>query len=255
MSRRDVLLATAAPLLWGVAFVAAKPALAQFPPALMTAVVYALTAALLSASAREPGRTPAVATGLIAFLVATAAATLIFAGLSGLPASLGVLVVQIQVPFAALAAWLVNGERVRPRTVAGTALAFAGVALIAGWPGGPPAAPSAAARDRRGRRLGLGQALIRRLARDDGTTLLCQVALHAAPQLLLVSLLTERGQLDAIRTAGPAAWAALVFLAVAGYVLAYSIWYDLLRRHQVDVVIPFVLLMPLAGVLASGPAG
>lgn len=251
MSRRDVLLATAAPLLWGVAFVAAKPALAQFPPALMTALVYALTAALLSARAREPGRTPVVAAGLIAFLVATAAATLIFAGLSGLPASLGVLVVQTQVPFAALAAWLVNGERVRPRTVAGTALAFAGVALIAGWPGGRPAFVPLLLVIAGAAVWGLGQALIRRLARDDGTTLLRQVALHAAPQLLLVSLLTERGQLDAIRTAGPAAWAALVFLAVAGYVLAYSIWYDLLRRHQVDVVIPFVLLMPLAGVLAS----
>jgi drug/metabolite transporter (DMT)-like permease len=47
VSRRDVLLATAAPLLWGTAFVAAKPALEQFPPALMTALVYALTAALL----------------------------------------------------------------------------------------------------------------------------------------------------------------------------------------------------------------
>src|SRR3954462_8433816 len=36
LARRDVLLATTAPLLWGGAFVAAKPALPQFPPALMT---------------------------------------------------------------------------------------------------------------------------------------------------------------------------------------------------------------------------
>src|SRR4051794_41883967 len=104
--------------------------------------------------------------------------------MSGLPASLGVLVVQTQVPFAALAAWLANGERARPRTVAGTALAFAGVALIAGWPGPRPAFVPLLLVIAGAAVWCLGQALIRPLPRDDRTTLLRPVALHSAPPLL-----------------------------------------------------------------------
>ena len=33
--------------------------------------------------------------------------------------------------------------------------------------------------------------------------------------------------------------------------LAYAIWYGLLRRHRVDQVIPFSLLMPVVGVLSG----
>jgi O-acetylserine/cysteine efflux transporter len=35
-------------------------------------------------------------------------------------------------------------------------------------------------------------------------------------------------------------------------VIAYSLWYGLLRRYRVDQVIPFTLLMPVAGVICGG---
>lgn len=36
---------------------------------------------------------------------------------------------------------------------------------------------------------------------------------------------------------------------MGGYVGAYTIWYGLLRRYRVDQVTPFILLMPIFGVV------
>src|SRR3990170_4729642 len=59
----------------------------------------------------------------------------------GLPASTATLIIQAQVPFAVLAAWLVCGERVTPRRLAGITVALCGVAIVVGLPetGGRPA--------------------------------------------------------------------------------------------------------------------
>ena len=46
---------------------------------------------------------------------------------------------------------------------------------------------------------GLSQAMVRTLGRDDGPTTIGVLTLYAAPQLMLASLLFERGQLEALR--------------------------------------------------------
>ncbi len=40
-------------------------------------------------------------------------------------------------------------------------------------------------------------------------------------------------------------------LAVGGFVIAYTVWYGLLRTYRVDQVAPFILLMPVIGVLLA----
>ncbi|MGH6960903.1 MAG: hypothetical protein ACREE7_10495 [Dongiaceae bacterium] len=47
MNPRDILLATFPPVLWGVGFTFAKPAVEHFPPLFMIAIVYAVTALAL----------------------------------------------------------------------------------------------------------------------------------------------------------------------------------------------------------------
>lgn len=64
------------------------------------------------------------------------------------------------------------------------------------------------------------------------------VALHAAWQLLLASLVPETGQRAVLASASPTHWALLAALAVIGFVLAYTVWYGLLARLRIDQVIP-----------------
>jgi O-acetylserine/cysteine efflux transporter len=61
----------------------------------------------------------------------------------------------------------------------------------------------------------------------------------------------ERGQIEALRSATLVVWLAVLVLAVGGYVVAYSIWYAMMRKYRVDQVAPFALLMPVVGVAAG----
>ncbi|WP_239478192.1 EamA family transporter [Hydrogenophaga sp. YM1] len=46
---------------------------------------------------------------------------------------------------------------------------------------------------------------------------------------------------------GPGAWFAVVYLALAATLLAYSLWTRLLQRHAATRVMPFSLLVPVVG--------
>ncbi len=252
MPPRDLLCAVSVPVLWGVGFTLAKPAVAHFPPFMMMTIAYLVTAALLLPTASRFA-TPWSWLALIAALGATIQGGLIFNGLARLPASTATLVIQLQVPFAVICAWLLGRDRPDPQRLAGIGLAFLGVLLVAGSPAA--AAGTAVLMVALGAlSWSAGQALIQAVARDEGRTLTAGVAVHAVPQLALASALFETGQLTALRTAGLADWLPLLAFSVGGFALAYTIWYGLLRRHPMDRVAPFALLMPVVGVAFSALA-
>jgi O-acetylserine/cysteine efflux transporter len=93
--------------------------------------------------------------------------------------------------------------------------------------------------------------LARKLGRDDGLRFLRANAIAALPQLLLATILFEQGQLASLQTASPAQWAALLFVGVVGFYAAYAAWYSLLRQCRMDEVAPFVLLMPVFGIVSA----
>lgn len=249
MLLKDVLLAVTAPTLWGAGFAVIKPVVEHFPPLLMMALVYAITLVALSGRLRWV-RSPWWGLALVAGLGVTVQGGMIYTALGDLPASTTVLLIQLQVPFAVLSAWAVGKERLDGRRLVGMALAFAGVALVVGAPEAAAITPFLLVT---GGSLawGMSQAVVRLVGRDDGRTFTAGIALHALPQLVLASALLERGQVNALRTATLADWAGIATLGLGAYVLAYTIWYDLLARYRVDQIAPFLLLMPSIGVLTS----
>lgn len=245
----DLLLALCVPVLWGVGFTLAKPAVGHFPPLMMMAIAYLVTAVMLVPGAGR-FRTPWWRLVLIAALGATIQGGLIFTGLAALPASTATLVLQLQVPFAVLCAWVLGQDRLDSQRLMGIAVAFAGVALVAGAPA--PAARWPLLLVALGSlSWAAGQAVAQAAARDEGRTLTAAIAVYALPQLVLASAVLERGQLAALRTADAVDWAAMLGLALAGFVVAYSIWYALLRRYPMDQIAPFMLLMPAVSVAFS----
>jgi O-acetylserine/cysteine efflux transporter len=250
MTPRDIALGCCPPVLWALCYVLAKPAIAHFPPLFMIGLAYAISAiALLRQTLKS--KTPWWAMFVIAAFGGAIQSSLIFGGLKELPASTTILVVQSQVPFAVFCAWLLCGERPNARRLAGIAVVFIGIVLIAGAPEYVGAWGALGAVLLGTLSWGLSQAMIRMLGRDDGPTTIGALTLYAAPQLTLASFLLERGQFEALRSATMDIWLAVLVLALGGYVVAYSIWYALLQRYRVDQVTPFALLMPVAGVLAG----
>ena len=92
---------------------------------------------------------------------------------------------------------------------------------------------------------------MKRLADVDGFALNGWMALFATPQLLLASLVLESGQWQAMAAASWQGWGSVVYQALVVVIFGYGLWYGLLRRHSVNQVMPFTLLVPLFGVLSG----
>ena len=250
MRPQDIALACCPPTLWALCYVFAKPAIGHFPPLFMVGLAYGVSALILIRRACRT-KTPWCTMFAIAAFGGAIQSALIFGGLNNLPASTAILVVQSQVPFAILSAWAICGERPDLRRMLGVAVLLAGIVLISGAPEAVNSLGALGAVLLGTFSWGISQAMVRSLGRDDGPTTIGILTVYAAPQMLLASMVLERGQLTALRTATLDVWVAVAVLAVGGYVVAYSIWYGLMQRYRVDQVTPFALLMPLVGVLAG----
>ena len=92
---------------------------------------------------------------------------------------------------------------------------------------------------------------IKGLSRVDGFALNAYMALFAVPMQLAVSFTLESGHWEKVQNASMRAWFGVVFMAVVISVCTYWIWYRLIRRYGVNLVMPYTLLIPVFGVLAG----
>jgi O-acetylserine/cysteine efflux transporter len=248
----SLLVAISIPFLWGVGFTLAKPAVTQFPSFLMMALVYTVNGLVFARAfvgMKTPMRTRVLAAGLGA-----ANNGLIFASLDLLPASTAVLVLQSEVPMAVLLAWAVGAESLNLRRLAGIAIAFGGVAIIVGAPESAATPWAVGLMLAGGLCWAIAQVVVRARFVDDGVPVAATMSLVGAPFCLLGSGLIESGQVEAIRSATLGDWAALAAVAFISFTFGQSAWFWLLRRHRVDQVTPFVLLMPVVGFVTGAIA-
>ncbi len=251
MIQKNLLLALSIPLVWGIAFTLGKPASEHFPPMLMFAGVYGFVAVLFSAL--YPGRyqTPFWNGFVLGSMAGSIQAILIFSGLAGLDAAVTVIILQTQVPISVLADRLINGTQLRPMQIAGVFVAFLGVAVIAGLPAERPALLPLLLLLAGAAVWAIGQALVRRLGRDEGPKMLALIGLHATPQLLIGSLLLESGQIAALTSAGTIEWGSFLLLTLLGFGVGNLTWYVLMKRMRLAELAPVLLLMPVVGVVVS----
>ena len=106
----DILLAIAVAVIWGMGFVFAKAAIDHFPPILLMALRFTLTAVALVWFVRPPWRLQH-RLFWIALVSAAIQYSLTFTGLKGLDASTASLIIQLEVPFGALLAWIFFQDR------------------------------------------------------------------------------------------------------------------------------------------------
>ncbi|MGH6931980.1 MAG: DMT family transporter [Dongiaceae bacterium] len=251
MSLAHVGALVAVAFVWGVNFAVVKAGLTQLPPIAFVALRFALVGLLLLPWLRWP---PPRFRALIVLSVVLGVIHfgLMFSGLRDLDVSTAAIAIQLQVPFAALLAAIFLDDRLGWRRLTGMAIAFAGMVLIAGEPRFD------------GNLLPLGlvvaaacvwataNILIKRLGNTvDVFALNGWLALLAAPQLMLLSAVTEQGQLTALAAANWVLWASLAFQAILVTVFGYGVWYHIMRRFDVNQVMPFTLLVPLFGVLSG----
>ena len=246
----DVLMGLAVPLVWGMGVVFAKAAIEHFPPILLMALRFSLTALVLVWFVKPPWQIMRQLVA-VAFVSAAIQYSLTFNGLRGVDASTAVLVIQLEVPFLVLFGAVLLHERVGPRKWLGIAIAFAGVGLIAGEPSLGRAWGSLALLAGGAFSWALGQIMVRRLGEVGGLTMIAWVAVFAAPQLFAFSFAFERDHFAYIRSADWVVWSTVVYLGLVMTAFGYSLWYSLIGRHPVSRVGPFLLLMPVFSILGG----
>jgi len=246
----DVLIAISVAVIWGMGFIVAKAGMSHFSPILLMALRFSLTAFCMVWFFRPP---PGIFKQLfwISLISAALQYSLTFNGVRGIDASTAALLVQLEVPFGLILAWLVFGEQISLKQGLGIAIAFTGAMLIIGEPKLAGDLVYAFMVIGGAFTWAVGQIMIKKLGNIGGFRLITGVALFATPQLFVASFLFEQNQLEQIQTASPAAWAAVAYLGLIMTALAYALWYRLLGHYTVNQVMPFLLLLPVTSVFGG----
>jgi len=246
----DVVIAISVAVIWGMGFIVAKAGMSHFSPILLMALRFSLTAFCMVWFFRPP---PGIFKQLfwISLISAALQYSLTFNGVRGIDASTAALLVQLEVPFGLILAWLVFGERISLKQGLGIVIAFTGAILIIGEPKLAGDLVYAFMVIGGAFTWAVGQIMIKKLGNIGGFRLITGIALFATPQLFVASFLLEQNQLEQIQTASPAAWAAVAYLGLIMTALAYALWYRLLGHYTVNQVMPFLLLLPVTSVIGG----
>jgi O-acetylserine/cysteine efflux transporter len=250
MKPTDALLAIFVIAVWGFNFVAGKWGLAQVPPVLLMALRFALVAVLLLPFVHKP-RGKLLAIFALSVTLGTVHFSLMFAGLARLDAGIASIVVQTQVPIAAIMSAYYYRDYLGWRRGLGMLTAFVGVVVLAGEPrNGPDLIPlllviGAAAF------WALANIQIKELGAIDGFALNAYLSLFCAPQLFITSLVFEDGQMAALAKADIWLPVSILYMSVIVTILSYMIWYRILHRYAVNQAMPFMLLVPAFAVLSG----
>lgn len=234
-------------IVWGLNFVVAKIGLEQAPPMFLVAMRFGLVAlVMVPFVARPSGHWREVIA--ISFTLGFVHFALMFTGLTGVDAATAAITIQLQVPFAAILAAFVFGDRPGWRRLLGMAIAFGGVALIAGEPRFEGHYIFLAMVITASMCWAVANIQIKKLTGVDGLSLNAWMAVFATPQLLLGSLLLEDGQWQALSEADWRLAMTVVYQGLAVVVIGYGTWTWLLRQYDINQAMPITLLVTPIGV-------
>ena len=247
---KQTIMALFVPLLWGLGFVFAKGAINHFPPILLMAFRFSLTALVLVWFTPLPfGKFFQLFK--IAIVAAAIQYSLTFTGVKGLEAGLASIIVQLEVPFLVILGALFLREKPGYKKWIGIAISFVGVATMSQQDELSGSFISIALVLGGCFAWALGQVMIRKLKDVSGMQVTAWIAVFAAPQLFFMSAIFEDGQVEAIRNANPLVWWTVLYLGLIMTCLGYYFWNTLIRHHDVSKVAPFLLLLPVFSVLGG----
>jgi len=240
----DMALGLGVAFVWGLGLVFAKAAISHFPPILLMAFRFSVTAMALVWFIKPNGGQLRMLF-LISFISATLQYSLTFTGLAGLDASATALIVQLEIPFLVLIGAIFLKESPGWRRWIGITIAFFGVYQITGEPRIGNALWSVALVIGGGLTWAMGQAMVRQLKNISGLTVAAWISILAFPQLFIMSAIFETGQFQAIQSAGWVVWSTVAYLGLIMTALGYYMWYTLIRRTPVSEAAPYLLALPL----------
>ncbi len=252
MPIRAVLAAILVACCWGANFTAAKFSMMDFPPILTVLLRFILLSLLLAPfAARE--KMPRMRDMLIVSLTLIVIQFgLVFSSIHmGLSITSAIIATQLGVPFACVLAAVVFKDYLGPWRSGGLMVAFFGVLIVAGTPNASQHWGAFAIAVMGAFSWAVANIYIKRMKPQPVVNLLFWPGLFSIPPLLMFSLLTESPTLAMLADAKTASWLGIAYSAIMSSIVAYGLWNWLLARYEISQVVPYSLLVPVAGIAAG----
>ena len=250
MPIKAVIMAFSVAVIWGVNMLTVKGAVGEIPPFILTAMRFAAVAILLIPFTQVPrGRFGKLA--LISVTFGGLHFGVLFYALSMIDAGPVAIIILLGVPFSSMLATYFFNDRLGWKRLSGMALAFIGVTIMFWDPTMTELQLPLLLVVFASFMWAVANVMIKKLGDIDTFQLNGWMALMAAPQLLIMSLIFEPNGFEAVMNASWVAYANLAFTVVMSSIVAYGLWYYLLKTQDVNVVVPWTLLAPVISVMGS----
>ena len=251
MSFIQIACAVLVPLLWGYQFVAIKVGVVEFPPLFFLGMRFLAIALLLIPFVRRPTGREFGPVAVISVFLGGLNFGLFYVGMRLGSGSMSAVAYQLTTPFTVLLAWPLLAERPSLITIAGVLLAFGGVVVLAAGPGLSANALPILLVVGAAFTFAVANVLTKRHGPFDPLMLTGWSSLLTVPQVMLMSLLLEHGQLATLVTADQRGWLALAYTVFIGGIVGFGLWFWLIARCSMARVAPFALLLPVFAVTSS----
>jgi O-acetylserine/cysteine efflux transporter len=252
MKPADVCIAVLVAVIWGLAFVASRIALDEFSPALMTALRFGIAAVPCLFVGKPKVSWPLlIAISFTLFLGQFLAQAYGIAG--GVPVGLTSVVVQSQALFTIAFAAVAFREWPTPMQTVGIGIAAFGLLLICGTVGYDFSVGAFAILMISPISFAVGNLLLRRAKGVPMFDLFAWLCLTAAVPLFALALVTD-GAGPTVHALAHMSLTGLICMLCLGGIstcIAYWLWGRLLRDYPAAQVVPFALLVPFVGAVAS----
>jgi O-acetylserine/cysteine efflux transporter len=252
MRRADALLAVLVMVIWGVNFVVLKIGLATYPPFVLLALRFVLTALpVLFIAPPRIGAWRVIAFGATTFLGQFG---LLFIALSrGLPAGLAAVVMQSQVLFTVVLAALLLKERLGAKQAAGIAAACSGLIVTATTLNRDAPLAGVVLIVLGGLSWACGNLVARTTPPGEAFRLVIWGGLVPIAPAAALAFWFEGPARIVFSLTHPttAGVAALLYTSVLSTIVAFAGWAHLLRRYPATTITPFALLVPPIGMAAG----
>ncbi len=252
MNFKDTFLASLVPILLGFGFVIAKPAMEYFPPMLLTGLRFMFAASILIWWFPIP-RSLLKKIFLVSLIANTLQYSITYTGLSMIDASAAVLLVQLEVPFGVIFAYLLLKEKPTIRSLIGISVAFIGIYILTGTPNLDGKFIGAALVCTGASIWALGQVLVKPLSKEmNPIALVAWLALFSGPILITFSAIFDGNTINYFKTANLNSWIIVIFLGFIMQPISYGCFYYVLKNNPLYKVLPIVTMgIPPTGLLAA----
>ncbi len=246
---RDAVFALTVAALWGGNFVNAKFGMQYFPPFLFTILRFGLVGLILLPFLKWPSKDQFRYLFLLAVILGTGHFAFLFAGLyHGLSIPTCIIITQLGVPFSCMLGTIFLKDHLGMWRSMGMVMAFVGLMLVVGTPEVAGNITGFIFTLIGAMLWGFANVIMKKMGDIHIFQMLGWMSLLSLPFLMLISFLFEANQFTLISEAPLEMYLSVGYTALFSTMVAYSLWYRLMRTYDMSQVAPFTLLVPLFGI-------